>query len=55
MFGGAAQGPEVHGADVDGCAEGFESFGGFGVEGGLVGGEGDVVFPVAFVRLRAGT
>ena len=54
VFGRAAQGAHVYGTDVDGGAEGFEGFGGFGVEGGLVGGEGDVVFPAAFVRLRTG-
>ena len=55
MFGRAAQGAHVYGSDIDGGAEGFEGFGGFGVEGGLVGGEGDIVFPGVVVRgLRVG-
>jgi hypothetical protein len=32
--------------DVDGGAEGVEGFLGFGVERGLVGGEGDATFSV---------
>ena len=44
MFRGAPEGAQVHGADVDGCAEGFEGFGGFGIERGFVGGEGDAFF-----------
>jgi hypothetical protein len=48
----AAEGAEGDGLDVDGGAEGVEGFLGFGVERGLVGGEGDAAFSVVLLGLE---